>query len=527
VTTSSETTSTEPTAADADEGSAVAAAPGHPDSVAAGSGSDVPEAAAEGAAADVPPTPHHDTDGSATPDPDAATASPAIPSPTEAGSPAAPATSPRPQPRPAPVPHRPGPIPRQSTDSEAAPAADAARWGRVDDEGNVWVRTAEGESQVGSYPGATPDEALAFFARKYDELAGQVRLLQQRVRTTELPAKEAQSTLERLRASVAEGHAVGDLGALTAALDEVAAAVEKRRVEADAARARVRAEARVTKERIVGEAETLADSSSWKASGDRLRSLVEEWKAAPRLDRKGDDELWKRFSAARSTFDKRRRTHFAALDGQREESKARKERLVREAEALQDSKEWGPTAQRYRDLLAEWKASGRAGKGEEEALWQRFRAAQDAFFSARSAVFEERDAALKDNLATRECLAAAAEALLPVTDLRAAKNALRSLQERWEAAGHVPRADRDRMDNRLRKVEQVVRDAEQQQWQRSNPESRARAESATSQLRASIAQLEATAAKARAAGRDKEADEAESALAARRAWLAEAEKYVQ
>jgi hypothetical protein len=377
---------------------------------------------------------------------------------------------------------------------------------------------------VGSYPGASPDDALAYFARKYVVLEGQVDLLEQRIRTTDLPAKEAFASIEKLRGEVAEAHAVGDLDSLAARLDVLVGVVETRRAEQDAAKASSRQRARETKERIVAEAEQLAETTTWKSSGDRLRALLEEWKHAARLDRRTDDELWKRFSAARTAFDKHRRAHFAGLDAQRDESRMRKEKLVAEAEGLADSTEWGPTAARYRDLMRDWKAAGRASRDAEQELWARFRTAQDQFFAARDEVFSERDKDQRENLQKKEALAAEAEGLLPITDPKAVRRALRGIHDRWEAIGHVPRGDRERVEGRLRRVEDAVRSAEASEWRRTNPEAKARAEATVAQLRSSIAALEAQAASAREKGDDAKVADAEAAVSARREWLAEAEK---
>ena len=419
--------------------------------------------------------------------------------------------------------------PSSPADPAAAPAAavaasDPSEWGRVADDGTVYVRTAEGERPVGSYPDASPEEALAYFGRKFDELAGQVDLLEQRVRAGGIAPKDAGSTLTHLQEAVTEANAVGDLAALLTRLDAVATQIEERRKRSEAARAKAREAAAATKERIVEEAEKLSTSSDWKRAGDRLRELLEEWKKAPRLERKVDDALWKRFSHARTAFDKRRRVHFAELDEQRGEAAARKEKLIKKAEELSTSKEWGDTARAYRDLMTEWKAAGRARRDVEDKLWERFRAAQDVFFAARSEVFAERDAGQAENLEKKRSLAAEAEALLPITDLKSARAALRHVHEQWEAVGHVPRSDRDAVENRLKKVDDAVRAAEEAEWARSNPEARARAEATVSQLRTSIANLEADAAKARTAGNEKKAADAESAAEARRSWLVEAER---
>ncbi|GAA3103643.1 DUF349 domain-containing protein [Streptosporangium carneum] len=398
-------------------------------------------------------------------------------------------------------------------------------WGRVDDDGTVYVRTAEGERAVGSWQAGEPEEALAYFHRKFDELAGQVTLLEQRVRGTDLPPAQAEATIVKLREAITDAHAVGDLDALLGRLNALAELVAQRREEVKAARDVARAEAKGVKERIVAEAERIADDTThWKTGGERLRQLVEEWKAAERIDRVTEAALWKRLSAARTAFAKRRKAYFAGLDEQREGVRSSKERIVVEAEALASSTDWGATASAYRELMQQWKSAGRASREVEDELWSRFKGAQDQFFQARSAVFAERDASLAANAEVKEQLLAEAEKIVPVSDARSARTALRGILERWEAAGPVPREQRDRLEGGLRKIDDAVRKAEEAEWKRSNPEARARAQNTVDQLRKSIEQLETRLAKARSAGKDKDAKDAEEALTARRSWLEEAER---
>ncbi|MCW2918479.1 MAG: hypothetical protein JWN52_6547 [Actinomycetia bacterium] len=398
-------------------------------------------------------------------------------------------------------------------------------WGRVDEDGTVYVRTADGERAVGSWQAGAPEEALAYFKRKYDSLVTEIELLEQRIRTTDLAPAQAQSGIDRLRESVTDAHAVGDLDALIGRLETLTGLLGERREELKVKREHARSEAREVKERIVAEAERIAaEETHWKNGGERLRQLVEEWKAAERIDRPTETALWKRLSSARNSFTKRRKAYFATLEDQREHAREEKESLVVEAEALATSTDWGDTAAAYRDLMQRWKSAGRAGRDTEEDLWARFKAAQDTFFAARSAAFSERDAELREHGEAKEKLLAEAERLLPVTNLRQARQALRSIQERWEAIGMVPRDSRDRLEGRLRKIEETVRGAEDSEWRRTNPEARARAEATVAQLRTSIEQLEKRLEKARAAGRDKDVKDAEEALTARQAWLEEAER---
>ncbi len=394
----------------------------------------------------------------------------------------------------------------------------------MDADGTVWVRTAQGERAAGSYPGAPPDEALAYYGRKYDELEGQVGLLEQRMSAAGLAAKDAETSLAALRTAVSDAHAVGDLDALQRRLDALDEQIAERKREAESTKGKIREQARATKERIVAEAESLAETTEWKRTGERLRKLLDEWKTVPRLDRKSDDALWKRFSHARTAFDKRRKAHFAELDTLRSAAAELKEKLIAEAESLSDSTDWAATATRYRELMTQWKAAGRARRDVEDALWARFRAAQDTFFTARSAVFSARDADLQANLEKKEALLTEAEALLPVTDARAARAAMRVVHEKWEAIGHVPRPARDKVEGRLKRVDDAVRGADETEWRRSNPEARARAEATVAQLQASIASFEAQVAAAEAAGNADEANKAKEAAVARREWLTEAEK---
>ncbi|MDT0328842.1 DUF349 domain-containing protein [Nocardiopsis lambiniae] len=400
-------------------------------------------------------------------------------------------------------------------------------WGRVDDDGTVYVRTSEGERVVGSWQAGEPEEALAFFRRKYDSLVTEVELLEKRLKTTDLSAAAAMSNIDKLRSAVREAHAVGDLDALTRRLDALADRAEERKVEQKQAQEQARVEAREIKERIVAEAERVAaETTHWKSGGERMLQLIEEWKKAPRADRPTEQALWKRMSAARNSFSKRRKAYFANLDQERESVRAEKERIVSEAEALAESTEWGETARAYRDLMQRWKQTGRADRTSEDRLWARFKAAQDRFFDARNATFAERDAELRVNADAKEkiLVEAQTEVRALISDPRRARARLRDFQEAWEEAGELPRDVRDRFEGAFRQVEDEVRRAEETEWERKNPEARARAAATVGQLSTAIADLEKKLEKARANNDARRVKEFEEALEARRSWLAEAEK---
>jgi hypothetical protein len=398
-------------------------------------------------------------------------------------------------------------------------------WGRVDADGTVYVRTAEGERVIGSWAAGSPEEALAFFRRKFQSIETEVSLLEQRLTSTEIAPGQAQAAVRKLLAVISDASALGDLDGLKARLEALTKRVDVRREEVKAAREHAREQARDVKERIVAEAERIAvEATHWKASGERMAQLLEEWKAAPHADRSVEAVLWKRLSAARNAFTKRRKAYFSNLEGEREQVRIRKEELVMEAEALSDSTDWGATASAYRELMRAWKDAGRASREAEADLWKRFRDAQDKFFGARSELFAARDAEFAGNAAVKEELLKEAQALLPVGDIRATRTALRSIQERWEQAGPVPRDMRDRLETGLRRVEDSMRKAEDAQWKRSNPEALARAENTVNQIKTAITSLEAQLARAQERNDEAAIRKAEEALVARREWLTEAER---
>jgi hypothetical protein len=392
-------------------------------------------------------------------------------------------------------------------------------WGRVDDEGTVFVRTADGERAVGSYPAGTPQEALAFFTERYDGLAFEVELTEQRVRGGVVGPDEAAAAVARVRGQVDGANAVGDLDGLLRRLDALGDVIATQREAKRAEKAQAQGEARAGKEKIVAAAEEIAAGNDWRHGANRLRDLLEQWKALPRLDRPTDDALWKRFSGARTAYTKARKAHFAEQDTKREGARVVKERLAAEAESLAGSTDWGPTSGRYRDLMREWKAAGPAPRDVDEALWRRFRGAQDQFFGARDEANRAQDQEFAANAEVKEALLVEAEALVPVTDLDAAKRAFRDLADRWDEAGKVPRDRMKELEGRFRAVESAIRGAEDSQWSRSDPEKSARAGDMVAKLEAAIAGLEAEQEQARAAGDEKRAERLESDLASRRMFL--------
>jgi hypothetical protein len=397
-------------------------------------------------------------------------------------------------------------------------------WGRIAEDGTVYVRTAdEGERVVGSWQAGTPEEGLAHFVRRYDDLATEVGLLETRLASGAASASSTVVAVTKLRASLPTANAVGDLTTLDERLSTLLAAAEAKRADERAAKAEATTKAVDAKKALADEAEKLAQSTQWKPAGDRLRAIVDEWKEIKGVDRKIDTELWKRVSAARAEFGRRRGAHFATLDEQRKEAVAYKEKLATEAESLAQSTEWTPTANRYKSLMVQWKAAARASKDVDEALWQPYRTAQDTFFTRRTAALEEREVEFRTNQEAKEALLVEAEAIDPVADLPAAQAKLRDIQTRWTATGRAPREVAADFDRRLDAVADRLKTASEDRWRETSLSS----SPLVIRLRESVEKLEKKIDRAKQAGKASEVSDLEAQLATQREWLAQGERPVR
>ncbi|GAB3198536.1 DUF349 domain-containing protein [Geodermatophilus arenarius] len=402
----------------------------------------------------------------------------------------------------------------------AEAASDPAQWGRVDEDGTVYVRTADGERAVGSWQAGDPAAGLAHFARRYDDLATEVGLLEARLKAHTGNPNEIKAKAQALADTIPAATAVGDLDGLAARARAMVDTADSAAAESRAEKAAARAAQVARKEALAAEAEQIAaESTSWKAAGDRLKAIVEEWKTIRGIDRKTDEALWSRFAAARDAFGRRRGAHFAALDAQRGEARAAKQELIAEAQRLSTSTDWGPTSAAMRSLMDRWKAVPRTGRDGDDDLWKQFRAAQDVFFTARAESDKARNSEQLANQQAKEELLAEAEKLDPSTDLRGAQAALRRIQERYDAIGHVPRGAMRSLEDRMQAVEQRVRGAADAGRVRTAPEN-----PMVASMRAAVTKAEEQLAKAEASGDAKRISRARADLETRREWLAEAER---
>ncbi len=390
----------------------------------------------------------------------------------------------------------------------------AASWGRVSEDGTVFLKAPEGEVEVGQYAAGTPQEGLTFYARKYDDLVVEIDVIQIRIKDGKASADAATQVVKKVRDALAGRSFVGDITSLEARCSEVDLLIEEKRVTERARKAALKESARAARLTLATEAEKMSDSGSWKSTTERYTAIVEEWKTLPRVDRISEQELWKRLSNARTAFDKRRRTHFHELDAVRKDALSAKRDLIISAQAATGTTDPKAGIKKFKDLMEAWKKAPRGSRTDEDKLWKRFKAAQDEFYEKLKAGEAAEEEKLHPNVPLKEELAVKAEALLPVDmkNLKSQKTQLRDLQAGWEQVGELPKKDRARLDSRLKKVEDAFRAVEDTQWTRSNPQALARAEDTANAFAGGLSKYERQLEQAQAAGDTKTAAKLEESI---------------
>ena len=400
-------------------------------------------------------------------------------------------------------------------------ATSADAFGRVDDDGTVSVREGQTWRPVGSFPDGTPEEALAYFTRKFEDLEATVSLAEQRVKAG-AAVRDITKQLDRLDKDLVEPAAVGDIVALrerVQALREKLPTLEAKQDEASQAAV---AEALAHREKIVADMEAIAaqDPSKvrWKQATTTMTELFEAWQShqqtGPRVPKKTADELWGRFRTARNTLEKARRGYFQELDKASKEAKTVKKELIAAAEALVEKGAAGISG--YRNLLDKWKEAPRASKSVEDGLWAQFKKAGDALYGAKAEEEKRDDETNSVNAESKKALLAEFADILTLGDRDQASQRLRTFHTRFTALGPVPKKDLRAIDDQVKKLDAHVKSLEQEFWTKNDPEKKARSESMTGQLTAAIEELES---KIQGASGTEKAD-LESELATKKAWLA-------
>lgn len=245
-------------------------------------------------------------------------------------------------------------------------------------------------------------------------------------------------------------------GRLRALLEQIAPRVRELR-ELDDWRRFANAQ---TQEELITRAEALAAEleadavagreSDLGAAARALRDMQARWKTAAEAPRDRAQELWHRFRTPVEAIRTRTAVYFEKQAGERAENIRKKQDICARAEALADSNDWIKTAEAFRALQAEWKATGPIPPRDARQLWDRFRKASDAFFSRRRDDLSSRKAVWAENLARKEALCARAEELAESTDWDAAAAELKKLQAEWKTIGPVRKSRSEAVWKRFR-----------------------------------------------------------------------------
>ena len=187
-----------------------------------------------------------------------------------------------------------------------------------------------------------------------------------------------------------------------------------------------------------------------RSPGRRMRELQARWKQVALAPRAQGEVMWRRFKTAQDEVFARTSAHFAAQNEERAGNLARKQALCERAEALADSTDWVKTATEIQALQAEWKTIGPVARGHEKAIWERFRAACDRFFTRRQEDLKRRKEEWAGNLARKEALCAKAEALADSTEWDSAAAQFKQLQAEWKTIGPVRKSKSEAIWQRFR-----------------------------------------------------------------------------
>jgi len=393
-------------------------------------------------------------------------------------------------------------------------------YGRVENDGTVLVKMPDGsEKQVGQWAAGDPNDGLTFYIRKFHEIENEISLTLQRLKEGKGNAETAFKLIERVKTNLENPTFVGDLSILSTKIEELQVIAAVKKAEFSAAKAIAKEKAMEKRKQLVEEAEKLVSSKQWKVTTQRFKEIVEEWKKLPHGVKSEEQALWKRFSTARSGFDKTRRQYFSTLEAGRKEANKVKSEIVSQAKAIAESKDWTDTANKFRNLMAKWKTAPILERKEEQKLWKEFKLAQDVFFAARTAALSVMDEEHTKNLDAKKVLAEKAEKILPITDIKSARQALKPIQEEWSKIGHVPRKDKEKIESRLKSIEEAIRNAEKNELNRTDPAKSARAQSTMELLEVKLVKTEKERDAAIAKGDTKKADSLTSTIESQKMLL--------
>ena len=203
------------------------------------------------------------------------------------------------------------------------------------------------------------------------------------------------------------------------------------------------------------EAEALAQRSDVVEAFRELQKLHEQWKDYGPVEKQYRESIWERFKAATAVINRNCQAHFEGLKEQQEANLVAKTALCEKAEAIAaaemaNANEWNAATKALEEIQKEWRGIGFASKKDNQKIYDRFRAACDAFFARKKEFYAGFKESINENLARKLAICEQAEALKDSTDWKATADTLIDLQKQWKEIGAVPRQKSDALWKRFR-----------------------------------------------------------------------------
>jgi hypothetical protein len=233
--------------------------------------------------------------------------------------------------------------------------------------------------------------------------------------------------IDRLKDLVNTTHAVGDLKALAGQIEGWEAVLKEKQDNVHHARLA-----------IVEAAEKLIDSEQWKETTQAFREFFEQWKTLGQGTKAKNDVLWNRLEEARNKFYERKRQYQEGVERELMQNLDLKMEMVEKAEALKNSTQWKETSEAFKNLMEEWKKTGRTVHDKNEELWNSFINAKNAFFDRKKEHFDQIQKEQTQNLILKQALLEKAEMLKDSTEWNATTQSYNELMEEWKKIGRVP-----------------------------------------------------------------------------------------
>lgn len=193
----------------------------------------------------------------------------------------------------------------------------------------------------------------------------------------------------------------------------------------------------------------IKNTADWNQLSKEIESLQAEWRTIGFATKKENQKIYDRFRAACDKFFERKREHYTTIKDSMTANLEKKQAIIEQAEALKSSTEWKKTADQLIALQKQWKEIGAVPRKKSEQLWKRFRAACDEFFANRDANSGgEND--YYGNLKSKKRLIEEVRAYQCSEDDAANAAQMRSFNEKWQAIGHVPFKEKDKINDEFK-----------------------------------------------------------------------------